>query len=186
MVIKALLQEIMPGATDAHLTEYLGDLNSAMAEFEITTTLRVAAFLAQLAEESGELRYMEEIWGPSAAQKLYDPPGPKAKELGNTVKGDGPLFRGRGPLQITGRANYGLYGQRLGLNLLTNPELAATSAVGFRIAGSFWTCHGLNTLADEENFVDITRRINGGLNGLTDRETYYRRALHVLGSGAAP
>lgn len=127
--------------------------------------LRLAHFLAQIAHESGGFRYMEEIWGPTAAQKRYE----GRQDLGNTRPGDGFRYKGRGPLQLTGRANYRDYGARLGLDLEGSPELAATPGVGLLIALEYWKVRNLNILADSDDLVGITRRINGGLNGLDDR-----------------
>jgi predicted chitinase len=143
-----------------------------MQEFQITSYLREAAFLAQLAHESGELRYMEEI----ASGAAYE----GRKDLGNTQPGDGKRYKGRGPIQLTGRANYQKYGDLLDLDLINNPTMAATPQVGFRIAGQFWQLNGLNPLADQQNFKEITKRINGGYNGLVDRTMYYDRAKRVL------
>lgn len=132
----------------------------------MSSALRLAHFLAQVMHESGGFRYMEEIWGPTDAQRRYE----GRKDLGNTKPGDGFRFKGRGPLQITGRANYRLYGQRLGIDLESNPELAATPEIGLRIALEFWKANGLNALADKDDVQGITRRINGGTNGLAERK----------------
>lgn len=124
---------------------------------------------------------MEEIWGPTTAQRNYEPHSAKSKELGNTDPGDGKRYKGRGPIQITGKANYDKYGDALGVDLVHNPEKASLPDIAFRVAGSFWKTHGLNELADHESFETITRRINGGLNGLEDRKKYYTRARKILG-----
>lgn len=155
-----------------------------MTEFAIDRPVREAAFIAQLAHESGELRFMEEIWGPTAAQRRYEPPSTLATRLGNTETGDGKRFKGRGPIQITGRANYNQFGDLLGLDLVADPPRAAVPDVAFRIAGLFWSKKGLNELADlatTESFREITRRINGGFNGLADRQRFYEVARTVLG-----
>jgi putative chitinase len=124
---------------------------------------------------------MEEIWGPTPAQLRYEPPSELASKLGNTQPGDGQRFKGRGPIQITGRFNYKKYGELLGIDLCANPALAAAPEVAFATAGLFWQSNGLNALADAQQFVAITRRINGGTNGLEDRQRYYERAKAVLG-----
>jgi len=183
MITNDALKQIMPNLSDAKRAAYLPPLQSALTEFAVNAPRREAAFLAQVAHESGEFRWMEEIWGPTAAQKKYEPPSDTATKLGNTQPGDGKRFKGRGPIQITGRANYAKYGGRLGINLINNPEKAATPEVGFRVAGLFWQRNGLNELADREMFETITRRINGGLNGYADRLKYYARAKQVLGVG---
>jgi len=166
------LRAIMPRLTEVQASLYLPHLNAAMAAAEIHTPQRRAAFLAQLAHESGELRFWEEL----ADGKAYD--GRKA--LGNTQPGDGPRYKGRGPIQLTGRANYRAAGQALGIDLENQPERARDVDVGFRVAAWFWGSRGLNALADAGDFREITRRINGGYNGLPHREAYYARALKVL------
>ncbi len=167
------LRRIMPNLSQAKAEQYLPHLNNAMREAGITTRNQKAAFLAQLAHESGQFRYMEEIASGAAYEGRRD--------LGNTQPGDGVRFKGRGPIQLTGRANYTAAGKALGLDLVNNPKQAATPEVGFRTAAWFWNTRGLNSLAEAGNFREVTRRINGGFNGLADREMYYRRALTVLG-----
>lgn len=181
MITEDVLRQVMPNLAAPKRAQYLPFLQQAMDEFEINTPLREAAFLAQIAHESGEFRFMEEIWGPTAAQKRYEPVTSKSKELGNTQPGDGHLFKGRGPIQITGRANYKRYGDMLGIDLIADPPAAARPEVGFRTAGLYWKNNGLNELADQSMFKTITKRINGGFNGLEDRLKYYARAKAVLG-----
>lgn len=188
MLTEAQLRAIMPNLPASKAALYLPHLNAAMAEYGIETMLRTAAFAAQLAHESGEFRWMEEIWGPTAAQTRYEPVTDLSQRLGNTQPGDGKRFKGRGPIQITGRFNYQKFGSLLGLDLIAAPERAATPEAAFRIAALYWRSRGLNELADAQNFREITRRINGGFNGLADRQKYYALAKRVLASGfeAAP
>src|SRR5205807_7888301 len=129
------LQAIMPTMTTERLAEFLGPLNRAMTKYEINTPLRRAAFLAQLAHECGEFRYMEEI----ASGEAYE----GRKGLGNTEPGDGKRYKGRGPIQLTGRANYRRAGAALGLDLENEPTKVADPEVGCRVAGWFWKTHGL-------------------------------------------
>jgi hypothetical protein len=103
-----------------------------------------------------------------------------SKRLGNTEPGDGKRFKGRGPIQLTGRANYLRFGNLLGIDLMAPPEQAAAPEAAFRVAALYWKSRGLNELADAENFREITRRINGGFNGLADRQKYFERAKAVL------
>lgn len=180
MLTEAQLKQIMPNLSGQKLLLYLPHLNHAMLVHEVITPLRTAAFIAQLAHESGEFRWMEEIWGPTAAQKRYEPPADLARRLGNTQPGDGKRFKGRGPIQITGRFNYKKYGDLLGIDLASEPALAAAPEHAFATAGLYWQSNGLNELADAQQFVTITRRINGGTNGLEDRQKYYERAKAVL------
>jgi len=176
------LKAIMPNLHDAKRDEYLPHIVKAMIDHEINTPLRAAAFLAQIAHESAELKYMAEIWGPTDQQKKYEPHTELSKNLGNTEKGDGHRFKGRGPIQITGRENYKKYGELLGVDLISNPELAEKAEHAFTIAAAFWKSHGLNDLADALDFKQITHKINGGYTGLADREKYFERAKKTLGA----
>jgi len=166
------LRRIMPNLSAERARQYLPHLNRAMAEANITTPQRKAAFLAQLAHESGELRHFEELASGSAYEGRRD--------LGNTQPGDGVRYKGRGPIQLTGRANYRAAGRALGIDLEGNPSRAKDPDVAFRIAGWYWNSRNLNTYADAGNFREVTRRINGGYNGLASREAYYRRALAAV------
>lgn len=151
-------------------------LNTAMNRYQIVGSKRVAAFIAQIGHESGQLKYVKEIWGPTAAQIRYE----GRADLGNTQPGDGSKYRGRGLIQITGRANYKACGDALGLELINHPELLEKPQHACMSAAWFWATKGLSTLADEGKFETITRRINGGVNGLADRQMLYARALKVL------
>ncbi|MDI3288206.1 peptidoglycan-binding protein [Polyangium sp. 15x6] len=171
-VTLAELRAIMPNLAAARARKCLPHLNKAMKEFAIDTKKRMAAFLAQLAHESGEFRYFEEL----ASGAAYE----GRKDLGNTHPGDGKRYKGRGPIQITGRSNYRAAGKALKIDLEKSPKLAARIDVGFRIAGWYWKSRKLNALADRGDFKKITYRINGGYRGLAQRTAYYRRALRVL------
>lgn len=163
--------QIMPLA-GRRASLFLSPLNAAMAEFGIDTPLRQAAFLAQVGHESGQLRYVREL----ASGTAYEGRG----DLGNVVAGDGMRFKGRGLLQVTGRANYAACGVALQLDLLARPELLEQTAAACRSAGWFWQSRGLNRLADAGDQERLTRRINGGVNGLAERLALYRVALQVL------
>ena len=151
-------------------------LNTSMKRYQICGTKRVAAFIAQIGLESGQLKYVKEIWGPTAAQARYE----GRKDLGNTVVGDGSKYRGRGLIQITGRANYMACSEALGLDLIKQPELLEKPQHACMSAAWFWAIKGLSTLADAGQFDKITQRINGGQNGAADRQALYVRALEVL------
>jgi len=168
----------MPNLKKGRAEAFLEPLNRAMAEFKITTRLRASAFLAQLAHESAELRYMEEI----ASGIDYDITvnRKKALGLGNIYPGDGKKYKGRGPIQLTGRDNYRRAGKELGLDLEGKPLLAASPTVGFRIAGWYWKSRDLNTQADIPDFYELTRRINKKRKHYARRVMYYKRALEVL------
>ena len=163
--------QIMPLA-GRRATLFLAPLNAAMAEFSIDTPLRRASFLAQVGHESGQLRYVRELASGAAYEGRAD--------LGNVVAGDGVRFKGRGLLQVTGRANYAACGVALGLDLLAAPQLLEQAAAACRSAGWFWQSRGLNRLADAGDQERLTRRINGGVNGLAERLALYQVARKVL------
>ncbi|WP_122555852.1 glycoside hydrolase family 19 protein [Pseudomonas viridiflava] len=169
------LLKILPNA-GAKVSVFVPALNTAMGKYQIITRERIAAFLAQIGHESGQLRYVREIWGPTAQQLGYE----GRKDLGNTVAGDGSKYRGRGLIQITGRANYAECGEALALDLISHPELLEQPEHAAMSAAWYWGSRGLNSLADKGDFLQITRRINGGTNGLADRQALYERALKVL------
>ena len=173
------LLEIMPGAGQ-QIPQFVDPLNAAMEEFEISTAQRQAAFIAQIAYESGQLMWLREIWGPTKIQRTYEPPSEKATKLGNTQRGDGYRYRGRGLIQITGRANYRACGAALGVDLEKDPDQLAAPIPACRSAAWFWKLHGLNELADAGDFKTITIRISGGLTGETDRLAFYSRAQETL------
>ena len=146
----------------------------------------MAAFIAQIGHESGQFRYVRELGNDQYLSK-YDT-GSLAKRLGNTPEadGDGQKYRGRGLIQITGRANYLTCGEALALDLLNQPELLELLELlekpqhACMSAAWYWASKGLNTLADTGQFDKITQRINGGQNGAADRQALYARALKVL------
>ncbi len=169
------LLQILPNAR-SQAGVFASVLNEAMLRYQIIGPKRMAAFIAQIGHESGQLQYVREIWGPTAAQLRYE----GRADLGNTVAGDGSRYRGRGLIQITGRANYAVCGEALGIDLINHPELLEQPQYACLSAAWFWATKGLNTLADVGEFNAITRRINGGLNGLADRLKLWAKAREVL------
>lgn len=146
-------------------------LNTMWRERGITTPRRQAAFLAQAGHETGSFRWLVEIWGPTGAQSRYD----GRVDLGNTEPGDGYRYRGRGIFHLTGRATYRAAGFEDEPNRVSEPEHAVWTA------GWYWRSHDLEHPADRMDLQEITRRINGGTNGYTDRCVRYVRALSVIG-----
>jgi predicted chitinase len=157
----------MPGLSRATAASYLGPMEAAMREFGITNVHRCWMWLAQVGHESVSLTYFEEIASGAAYEGRHD--------LGNTQPGDGKRFKGRGPIQLTGRANYTAAGNALGLDLAGNPALAAQPAHAFRVSAWWWKTHGLNEISDKDDVLAATRRINGGTNGLPDRQLRYSK-----------
>jgi putative chitinase len=179
-----LTPQIVSAGTGAALlraTTFTPFIQIACDHYGIVEPLDMAAFLAQIGHESGGLIWTAEIWGPTAAQKLYEPPSEKATELGNTQPGDGFLFRGRGLIQITGRANYAIAGVALDLDLLEHPELLQQPSNAAMSAAWFWWNRKLTPLALAGQFITVTERINGGTNGLANRQALYLAAKKALG-----
>lgn len=193
------LLQILPNA-GRQAGVFVSALNTAMNRYGIVGTPRTAAFIAQVGHESGQLARLAENLNYSADGLMKTWPSrfdsvrataaarnPEqianivyAGRMGNIAPGDGWKYRGRGLIQITGRANYAACGEELGLDLINQPELLELPQHAAMSAAWFWFTHGLNTLADQGEFVKITRRINGGVNGLADRQALYDKALKVL------
>ena len=169
------LQGIMPSARQADVAKYFPVLLPTMLAYEINSELRQAHFLAQIGHESEALNFSEEL----ADGHHYE----GRADLGNTQPGDGPRFKGRGLIQLTGRANYTRYGTAKGRNFVdgNNATLIATDPqLAVDVAGWFWKTHDLNALADADDARTITKRINGGLNGLDSRLAYLARSKVFL------
>jgi putative chitinase len=169
------LQGIMIDADASRVALFTDALVSEVAARAIDTPLRQAHFLAQIGHESGELRYTEEIASGDAYEGRLD--------LGNTQPGDGKRFKGRGLIQLTGRTNYEVYGKSIGVDLLTGgnwQRVATDPHLAVDVACWFWQTRNLNVLADADDISAITRRVNGGLNGLVDRQRILTRGKFFL------
>lgn len=183
MITAQQLKKIMPNALSKNVDTYLPHLNDLMPKFGITGKLRVCHFLAQVAHESGELRYSQEI----ASGKAYDT-GKLAVALGNTPEadGDGQKYKGRGLIQLTGTTNYRKFNEYLKKNfvdaddVLKNPEKVATPKYAVMSACWFFATFGCLALADKDDIRAVTKRINGGYNGFDQRQRYYNRAKEVI------
>jgi putative chitinase len=180
VVTLSQLRALFPFAP--RLEQFLDPLNEVLQGYQIITPLRIAHFLGQVGHETGGLRWLEEIWGPTPAQQRYE----GRRDLGNVQPGDGYRFRGRGLFQLTGRANYERFARAVGQpQILENPDLVATPYWAAHSAGWFWhvgnrTGRSLNVLADRDDLQGITLVINGGLNGLEDRRLWTEKAKKVL------
>lgn len=172
MITKQDLTAIMPFARAQDINQFLQPLNDAMEKYEINTPLRISAFLAQVAHESGQLKYTLEI----ASGAAYE----GRKDLGNTHAGDGVRFKGRGLIQITGRTNYEKLSKEIGIDFISNPALLEGPVYASLSAAWFWNTKNLNRLADAKNFLLITKRINGGYNGQIERNEFYERAKETM------
>lgn len=158
-----------PAASQAKIIAEAGALLAATLEsYDITSRLRIAHFLGQTCEELAGYRTTEEF----ASGKEYE----GRQDLGNTQRGDGPRYKGRGLLQLTGRANYADYGKALAVDLVNNPTLAAQPALSLKIACEYWKRHDINADCDRDDAQAVTRKVNGGLNGLSDRIAFTQKA----------
>lgn len=165
------LKAVCPSLSASEARALADALGPAMAKFHINTSKRAAHFIAQLAHESGEFRWREELASGAAYEGRRD--------LGNTHPGDGRRYKGRSFIQITGRANYQAVSRALGVDFVARPTKLAERKYAALAAAWWWYTHGCNALADRDSVLDVTRRINGGYNGLTDRKKYLRRAKLV-------
>jgi putative chitinase len=170
------LSGIMIDASPARIEMFYVALDWKMMESGIDTPLRMAHFLAQLAHESAQLVYTEEVASGAAYEGRLD--------LGNTQPGDGKRFKGRGLIQLTGRANYVKYGNARGADYTTDAgsqTVATDTWLAVDVSCWFWMDKGLNDLADRDDVLAVTRAINGGYNGLDDRKDKLARAKFFLG-----
>ncbi len=162
------------GDSQAAIVKGVGEVLAAtLAAYHVDTSLRIAHFLGQTCHESAGFSTTVEF----ASGEQYEG---RKKSLGNIHPGDGPRFKGRGLLQLTGRANYRAMGKRLGINLEDDPFRAAEPVLSLKIACEYWTSRKINDPADADDLVEVTRRINGGDNGLEDRRRYTSRAKNAI------
>ena len=174
MITESQLKTAMKGISKDNIVKYLYPLNTYLPKYGISTPLRITHFLAQVGHETLSFLYYKELASGSAYEGR--------KDLGNVEVGDGVKFKGRGAIQITGRANYAKVSKFIFNDdrLLKNPELLELPNYGILAACWFWTTHNLNSFADKDDILSITRRINGGTNGLEDRKERLIRAKKAL------
>lgn len=175
----SVLSDMLPAGRGGGIVRAIAPhLSGSLHRHDIDTGLRVAHFLAQTAHESDGFATLEEYADGSAYEGRTD--------LGNTRPGDGVRYKGRGLIQLTGRANYRRIGAMLGLDLEADPEAAASPAIAVETAAAYWLERGLNTHADHDDPVAVTFAVNGGLNGLDDRRYWLARAKAALFGLPAP
>lgn len=181
LVTEDQLKQIMPQASTANIKKFLMPINITLDKFNINTPLLISAFLSQVAAESGNLIYVKELGGQSYFNK-YEPNTTIGKSLGNTEVGDGYKFKGRGLIQVTGRANYTQVGQVLGKDFINNPELLEDSLYAALASGVWWNKRSaqLTQKANSKDIKGITKIVNGGYNGLAERTAAYNRALNTF------
>jgi len=192
------------GVSSADADKYLPFLNMTMVKRDINTPVRQAMFLSQLAHESGNFRFVVENlnYSADALRRVFGKYFPTealaneyarqperianrvyADRMGNgpEASGDGWKYRGRGLIQLTGKNNYASFSMQADNNALVDPDLVAQPELAVDSAGWFWTTNRLNQLADTGDVKAVTRRINGGFNGLADREAKYNKLIVLLG-----
>ncbi|CDW85625.1 glycoside hydrolase family protein [Stylonychia lemnae] len=167
------LKQIMQQLSEEKARIFIPYLKKYMIKTDISTPRRIAIFLAQIAHESAQFVYLKEIADGSQYEGRID--------LGNTEVGDGVKFKGRGLIQITGRSNYKKYGNLMNLDLINNPVLLEQVENAVYVSCLFWQDRKLNRLADQDDFLGVTKKINGGTNGLSDRQMFYERAKNAFG-----
>lgn len=204
VISKQQFEALFPDAPD----EAFDPLVRSMVRYDITSIARASAYLAQIGHESAGLTRFEEnlnysaarlaaVW-PSRYKAFNGGPNALATQIarnpqaianntyanrmgnGDVLSGDGWRYRGRGPLQVTGKEGYRKAQVMTGRPFLENPDLMATYDGGLEAAAATWRDKGCNTLADQGRFSEITRRINGGMNGAEDRELRWQKAKKVL------
>ena len=171
-----LLSLTMLSASAAQIARFATPIANVFAAHGLSTPLRQAHFLAQIGHESGELRFQEELASGAAYEGRAD--------LGNTRPGDGRRFKGRGLIQLTGRANYTAFARSLDreADILASPGLVATElALCVGAAAWYWSERGLNRYADQDDLRGVTYRVNGGYNGLAHRKVLLTRAKALYG-----
>lgn len=173
VITPELLRKVAGAPVNKNVVEGLSKyLPLEMEKAGITTKLRIAHFLAQICHESDHFRTTREYASGAAYEGRRD--------LGNVRRGDGKRFRGRGVIQITGRYNYEKYGKKLGIDLVNHPELAETPEISVKTAIAYWMDHNLNVYADKDDLRAITKRINGGYNGLSSRLAMLENAKRAI------
>lgn len=174
------------GISTANAGAWLSPIKEALILSECDSKQRIACWLAQIGHESGRLRYTKEVWGPSKSQLRYELGTTLAARLGNVNPGDGYRYLGRGLIQITGRSNYAMTTVKLRKYIKDVPDFEALPSLlqlkpwSAMSAAIYWRTKNLNRWADNHDFAELTRRINGGYNGMADRQALLTRALIVL------
>ncbi len=196
------MRQMFPHGRAEYFTALEPILVSTLAQHEINTPLRVAHFMAQIGNETGGLQALVEnlnysadrlrqVWpsrfpdDATAQQYAHQPERLAnfvyANRLGNgdTASGDGWRYRGRGYIQLTGRGNYRTYGAAAGIDAEADPDIVADPVSGFVFACAYWKGAGVNQLADTDDVERVTRRVNGGVTGLAERQALTARAKTI-------
>lgn len=169
---QAIIKKIAPHAKEWIVLGLADAMPDMEDRYAINTVSRQAHFLAQLAHESDHFQTTREY----ASGAAYE----GRKDLGNTVRGDGQRYRGRGLIQLTGRANYAAASKAFGVDYVADPDLVERFPAAALVSGWFWDTHKLNQHADRDDVRQVTKIINGGYNGLDQRTAYLKSAKTAL------
>lgn len=176
-----LLRAAMPRAREQDLEDFVAPLNEACREYGITTPVRQAAFLAEIAVESDHLWRSRDHYKTARGEEYASGAAYEdRKDLGNIHPADGPRYKGRGLIQTTGFSNYEKLCAVFKQDFLGHPELLLDPKWSCYSACFYWKSHGLNELADAGDFIHVTKRINGGTNGEPEREAAWARVKAAL------
>lgn len=201
MITLDQLKQAFPN--NPNISDWLEPLNSILPKYNINSKFRISMFLAQVAHESGGLVYLQENlnYGEEALQRVFKKYFPTpliakqyarnpqkiankvyANRMGNgdESSGDGWKFKGRGLIQLTGKTNYTNFAKSVNLNLDQTINYLQTYQGALESACWFWNQNNLNPLADKQDVSSVTKKINGGLNGLDDRTVKYNRFLKIF------
>ena len=173
-VTRERLLGLAPSANAAIVAGIAERFDQLAYDHAVTTQLRICHFLAQTAHETDGFRTLEEYGGPAYFVRYEG-----RRDLGNTQTGDGIRYHGRGIFQLTGRANYHRFGQILGIDLEAEPGRAKEPETSLRVAFAYWTERAINVAADADDSERVTRLINGGRNGLSERARYLAKAKGI-------
>ena len=174
MTGEQLIQIAGSKAPSDRLRQLASSVNDVLNHYQINTRLRICHFIAQVAHESDCFNAMEEY----ASGEDYE----GRDDLGNTQPGDGVRFKGRGLMQLTGRANYAEFSKAMNQDFIAQPQLVGQIPWAIWVAGWYWHTRALNEYADRDDLEGVTVRVNGGYNGLEDRRDYLQKAKSVLGA----
>lgn len=166
-------------ARETVIESYRIALEKWLKIYEMDTKLRTCAFLSQCAHETDGFVFFKELGNKNYFSK-YEADTPIGKKLGNVVYGEGFKYRARGIIPIIGRFNYEKYGRLINRDLILDPDLLLVPDIGTQAACEFWKQHKLNNLSDNSDIIGVTKAINGGINGLKQRQAYYSSLLNVF------
>lgn len=173
------LKDMFPDANIAVLDAISGS-KSLFNKYSINTDMRFKMFMAQMAHESGGFKHLTELkYKTKTFEEKYGHETRIGKILGNTKRGDGNKYFGRGIIQLTGRWNYKYYGSLIEEDLVNNPDLAESPYIALEIAVLYWKKKNLNELSDIGDVRTVTKLINGGTRGLSSRMHWYRKLVNI-------